>query len=412
MSITTKVVLRTYEVLANGEYALMLRIIEDRKISYVTLRKSSKIEDWDKHHQQVSKRNPDHISINSLIKRIQVKIDWYFSSLAETNENHNVEKIKEIAQRIIGTIKNIEKKRFYAFFEEEINRLKNANRLGYAETYQSTLNSIKKYKGVHDIEFSEIGLEFLTGYKDYLLLRNCAITTQSVYFRTFRTVWRSATKVNIVNEDHYPFKDFEFSKFNNPRTKKRAISKDQITSLINLEIESTEDKLINSRNYFLFSFYCRGLNFTDLASLKWNNIKDEELHYIRAKTKEEFSFKLHPDAKKIIEYYKILEGNSDAGYMFPILYKRHDSPQSIRDRKKKVLKRVNKDLKEMASKVGIEKRLTTYVARHSYATTLLIHGMTKEEIGRTLGHDDLKTTEIYLEEIGNPLIDDQVNSIL
>ena len=178
------------------------------------------------------------------------------------------------------------------------------------------------------------------------------------------------------------------------------------------QIDPKNDILINARNYFLFSYYCRGINFIDLASLKWNNIVEDELHYIRAKTKEEFRFKLHPAASNILEYYKNLEGNSDAGYIFPIIYKRHATLQSIRDRRQKVRTRTNKEMKAFGVSLGIEKPLTTYVARHSYATALRRNGVSKENIGRSLGHDSLKTTDIYLEDIGDPVLDDLINSTI
>ncbi|MDO3626776.1 site-specific integrase [Mucilaginibacter sp. BT774] len=188
------------------------------------------------------------------------------------------------------------------------------------------------------------------------------------------------------------------------------MSQEQIQKIIKLELE--DDKLINSRNYFLFSYYCRGINFTDLANLKWSNIRDGFINYVRAKTKEEFDFKLHPEAIKILEYYRHMEGNSDAGYVFPILYKRHGTVRSQRDRKQKILKRVNQDLKTMAEKAEIQKNLTTYVARHSYASALRTKGISKEDIGKSLGHDSIKTTETYLDEIGDPLFDDRINDCI
>jgi integrase/recombinase XerD len=121
---------------------------------------------------------------------------------------------------------------------------------------------------------------------------------------------------------------------------------------------------------------------------------------------------LHPAAIQILEYYRDLKGNSDAGYLFPILYKRHTTIQSIRDRKKKILTRVNKQIKELGVSLGILKPITTYVARHSYATTLRRNGISKETIGRSLGHDSLKTTDIYLEDIGDPLLDELINSTI
>lgn len=105
-----------------------------------------------------------------------------------------------------------------------------------------------------------------------------------------------------------------------------------------------------------------------------------------------------------------MEGNSDAGYIFPIFHKRHDTAAAVRYRKKKILKRVNSDIKELANSVGIEKNVTTYVARHSYATTLRRNGVSKEIISQSLGHESLKTTEIYLDDIGDPALDDLINA--
>jgi site-specific recombinase XerD len=263
---------------------------------------------------------------------------------------------------------------------------------------------LKRFTGNRDYPFLNIQLSFLNKFEGDLLKRNCAATTRSVYFRTFRTLWKMAIKYKVCPEKHYPFKDFSFAKYNNPRTKKRAITKPQIDLIADIKIGADQDTLINSRNYFLFSFYCRGLNFTDLAELKWGNICEGELSYTRAKTGEDFRFKLHYQALGIIEHYKNLDGNSDAGYIFPILYKRHDTPKAIRFRKQKILKRVNSDIKELAKSVGIERTVTTYVARHSYASILRSNGVSKEIIGQTMGHDSLKTTDIHLDDIGDPVL--------
>lgn len=195
--------------------------------------------------------------------------------------------------KLTNTDRDIKAKSLFSYFEAEIKRLKVEERLGYAETYQSALNCLKRFTEGKDYAFVNMQLAFLKKFEAYLLGRNCAVTTRSVYFRTFRTVWRIAISDKICPEKHYPFKDFAFSKYTNPRTKKRAITKAQI------------DKIV---------------------------------------------------AVQILDYYKNLEGNSDEGYIFPILYKRHATSLSIRDRKKKILKRVDKDIKELAKSVGIEKK--------------------------------------------------------
>lgn len=409
MAITTKFVLRTNKTLPTGEHPVMLRITEDRKSTFVSTKKYSSIKDWDASAQTANKSHPHQKSINALLSNINLKITFYFSNLTE-ERTPRIEAIKEIVERQTGAIKKTPTVKLLAFFQQEIDRLKSTGRLGYASVFTCTLQNLKKFTSDTDLDFQDIDVNFIRRFEDFLIQRKIAVTTRSIDFRTFRTLWRNAIKEKICPENHYPFKDFSFSKYNNPKTRKRAITSEQFQAIAKLKLD--DDKLVNSRNYFLFSYYCRGLNFTDLASLKWTNIIDGFLNYVRAKTKEEFNFKIHPEALKILEHYQNLEGNSDAGFVFPILYKRHATLSSQRDRKIKILKRVNQDLKIISKEAKIEKNVTTYVARHTYATTLHRNGISIEEIGKSLGHDDTKTTEIYLDEIDDPLFDDRINSTI
>lgn len=347
MSVSTKFILRPQSNPNGPVYPIMLRITINRKDQLVSTKKYSSIENWDDKNQRVNKHNPDNKSINLLLKTISSEIDLSILTAGRNATAITFEEIKTIVRKYTGGGPKQKSGKLLVYFDQEIESLKAQNHLGYAATFQSTKNSISNFNNERDCDFSNLGLDFIRRYEMYLVERKCAATTRSVYFRTFRTLWKNAIKDKVCPESHYPFKEFNFAKYNNPRTKKRAITRDQIDILINLELSKDQDTLINSRNYFLFSFYCRGLNFTDLASLNWQNVKDGELNYIRLKTKEQFSFQLHSGAIKIMEYYKNMEGNSDAGYIFPIIYKRHHSEKSIRDRKLKILKRVNKDLKEL-----------------------------------------------------------------
>lgn len=247
-----------------------------------------------------------------------MKLTFYFSNLAE-DERPRVSAIKDIVERLTGAIKKAPTLNLLEFFDKEIGRLKSMERYGYAGVHTVTKSRLSKFMNEKDRAFEDIDINFLRRFDDWLIKNNIAVTTRSIDFRTFRTVWRNAIKEKVCRESHCPFKEFSYSKYNNPKTKKRAISQDQIQKIIDLELE--DDKLINSRNYFLFSYYCRGLNFTDLVNLKWTNIRDGFINYVRAKTKEEFDFKLQVEAVKTLDHYRNMEGNSDAGYVFPILYK-------------------------------------------------------------------------------------------
>jgi integrase len=153
-----------------------------------------------------------------------------------------------------------------------------------------------------------------------------------------------------------------------------------------------------------------GTNFTDLAQLKWTNIQNERLKYIRAKTNKPYDVGLLPPALEILKYYKNNDINNE--FIFPILNEFHDTAIRIKNRIHKVLKQTNDDLKEIATLAGIDVNLTTYVARHTYATVLKYSGVSTSVISEALGHDSEKTTQIYLDSFQNDVLDKANKNLL
>jgi site-specific recombinase XerD len=152
-----------------------------------------------------------------------------------------------------------------------------------------------------------------------------------------------------------------------------------------------------SRDIFIFSYLCGGINFTDIASLKVSNLIDNKLVYVRKKTKKKISTPLSAEAMQIIQKYSVDESKS-SDYIFPILDdKVHKTEQQKFNRVHKVLAKVNPSLKKIAKLSGVDANLTTYVARHSFATVLKNSGVNIALISETLGHSDLATTQIYLD---------------
>ena len=137
---------------------------------------------------------------------------------------------------------------------------------------------------------------------------------------------------------------------------------------------------------------------------------DVRVHYIRKKTGKPISFPLLEDAKGIIEKY-LKERHSEEDYIFPILDRKvHKTEMQKRNRIHKVIGHVNKQLKVLGEMAGIE-HLTTYVARHSYATVLKRAGVSVEIISETLGHSSLSTTQIYLDNFDDSQIDKAMENL-
>ena len=303
------------------------------------------------------------------------------------------------------------KKSVEIFFNEVIERLEKANRVGYANVFKSTKNSLVTFIKGKNLEFTEINSAFINKYEEAFLERGVTLNSIFVFMRTFKTLINYARKEGIVKPEFDPFKEISFTKYRRVKTKKRAITKEQFRLIEQLELK-TESSLFHSRNYFLFSFYNRGMNFIDLAFLKWENLKKNRLEYVRSKTKERFTIGMLDPAIAIFNYYKENYASSSNGYVFPILNDSYKTPKSIDYRVDKMLKVTNKDLKEIALLAGIDEKLTTYVARHSYATILKRSGVSTSIISEALGHESEKTTQIYLDSFENNVLDEASKAIL
>jgi integrase len=232
-----------------------------------------------------------------------------------------------------------------------------------------------------------------------------------VFLRTLKTLINYAQKEELLKSDYNPFKDFSFKKFRNIKTEKRALTKEQLQFIIKLEIPEG-DKLFDAKNYFLFSFYNSGMNFVDMAHLKWNQVNKDTLQYTRKKTNQPFKVILLDRSIEILKYYRQFSNNTESGYVFPILNHLHNTPKSIDNRIDKVLKLVNADLKRIAEIVGIDEKLTTYVARHSAATIMKRSGIPQGVISESLGHTSEKTTRIYLDSFDDDTLYQASKSLL
>jgi integrase len=190
---------------------------------------------------------------------------------------------------------------------------------------------------------------------------------------------------------------------------KKALSLDDVHKIIKLDL-SGHPRLINARNYFVFSFYTRGMNFADMMKLQWKNVIDDKIYYTRSKTRTNFQIKILPPVQEILNYYRNMISNTS--YVFPILLRDEMTPAQLENRKKKTLKQYNKDLKEVAALCGINKSLSSYVARHSYANSLKQKGISTDIISESMGHQNIAITQAYLKELDNSLIDEAMEVLL
>ncbi len=159
---------------------------------------------------------------------------------------------------------------------------------------------------------------------------------------------------------------------------------------------------------FAFTYYCGGINFVDIANLTAENIIDGKLIYKRKKTGKLIRIPLLPQALVLIQKYD----TEDSPYLFPILSDFHKTDIQKANRIHKVITQVNKRLQEIGNDLGIDLKITTYVARHSQATVMKRAGASTSVIKEIMGHSSERVTQIYLDSFDNEQINDALGQLL
>ena len=383
----------------------MLRITKSGKRKYVSLGISVKETDWDFKKNVPKKSCPDR---EAIVKLISDKVSAYNSLIMELTARQQPFTVSSLVQMLENKIAIKTVSEMYDYLIDEFRR---TDHLGNMSIYQQSKSSLTKFNRTLDIPFSDIDCQWLERYEKWLKGRNIKGTTASILFRTLRSVFNRALAMKLIKQDIYPFNDFKVSKFD-VRTKKRSISKEDIKKIMSLDLSGERYYIRFARDIFLFSYFGAGINFSDIAQLQLCDISDGHVHYIRKKTGKEICLPLSNTLLKIIRTYSPKEASIE-DYIFPILDKKiHRTEMQRKNRIHKVLGHVNKCLAELGEKAGISVHLTTYVARHTFATVLKRSGVNIAIISESMGHSDITTTQIYLDSFENSQIDEAMKNLL
>lgn len=393
-----KVVLRTGKINKQGQSPLMLRFTHDRTTKFVALGLSVEPHYWDKDTELVLPTCPERITLQSQIDRTLAGYHKKIQRLEALDIPVNFETLFDAkpACSVGITIED--------GFKAEIERLESLGKINSATKHKYALQVLDGYKPT-TMALEAIDLDYLKGLELYLRQRGNKDNSIATRFAIFKAIYNKAVKEGKVAVKQNPFSIYQVGSLW-AKTRKRAIDKDDIQRLIDLEItegHTTEYRRL-AKDLFLFSYFTAGMNFGDIARLRYKDILRGRVNYSRHKTQKLLSFQLVPMALQILEKYGTAGHGED--YIFPILNRHeHTSPQQIFNRLHKVLRKVNRELKVLGEMIGLGMPLTTYVARHTYATVLKRSGVSVALISESLGHSDLSTTQIYLDSFENSQID-------
>ncbi|HZJ37359.1 MAG TPA: site-specific integrase [Gillisia sp.] len=391
---------------ANGTYPVRIRITKNRKSKFFKTIFHALPEEFDEKAEQFTKKYPNHIQSNRVLLKFKDRALKVYADLEYKNENFTLLDFERV---FVSTAKpkNIVKNFFY-FWDEMIEELKSAGRTGDANIHDESLKALKKFNGSTKLEFQQINFTFLSKYENHLRSRGGTNGGISIRMRCIRTIFNKAIDRDITSIQYYPFKKYKISKLKSDPNK---IALDYFDVMKIIQWNPTDyPHLIDSHNYFVFSFYTRGMNFTDQMLLEWSQVGHKKILYTRSKSKGNFSITILPPVRKILDYYK--ENTLGTQYVFPILLRDGMTPIQIEHRKKKTRKNYNKDLKEIAFHCEIDAKVTSYVARHSFANSLKQMGVATDVISEALGHRDIKITQGYLKSLENSVLDQATELLL
>ncbi len=289
-------------------------------------------------------------------------------------------------------------------YNQIVNRLKSNNSFSTASNYEMSIKSLKDFilhtkgKEALKIPLADITPDWLQKYESYMINHlKRSRTTVSMYLRALRTVFNTAIADKEIDAEIYPFGK---NKYQPPtvRNVKKALSQNHLKQLFDTKPKIPEQA--KAKDFWFFSYACNGMNIKDIALLKYENIQDDKIIFYRAKTINTSKTDLKPVTVYLNDFSNTIikkygNKNTDKSeYIFPIISDKET--EIIKHNKiKNFTKFINQNLKKLAIIEGITGDISTYWARHSFATNSIRKGASMEFVMEALSHNNMKTTVGY-----------------
>lgn len=388
--------------LNNGSYPLVFQVIHKRRKKLLYTGFHIKETAFDGLEEKIIVDSTDSAfsvadvaKMNRELRKIRNRIHAKIRRLEQTKDSFTVEDI------ISQCIRKDPKQQFYLlrYIDTQIERKKALKKDGMAAAYKSTRSSLARFLNNSDIRLSMIDLHFIREYEDFLYSSGVTGNTVSYYLRNLRTLYNQAMVDGFHPRREYPFVKAQTRP---AKTVKRALTRENLRSLANLRLENAPG-LMFACDLYLFSFYAQGMAFVDIVLLKKSNVCNGILTYSRHKSKQLIRIAVTPQMKEIMDKYE-----TEGEYIFPILNSQYPSEYK---QYRLALGRINRHLKKIATMIDIEVPLTTYTARHTWATLARECGAPVSVISAALGHTSEEMTRIYLKEFDVSLLD-KINSMV
>jgi integrase len=381
---TVKLQLNKYRSLHDGRYPLVFQIIHCRRKRLLYSPYHLHEENFDFDRSRVVNRRGrrlDNLSqINAYIESSLIELRQTICRLEDRPGGYSVSDVIDLYRS------NQDYSFVVPYMRRLINNISLEGRTGTACAYRSTLNCLLRYLGKNEcLSFEDITVRWLNGFVSHLHGSGLKLNTVNFYLRIMRAVYNRAWKEEVPGA-HF-ISPFRKIRIGSVRTAKRAVSKNCILQIAR-ERAFNEGRLSLARDLFLFSFYSRGMPFVDMAFLKYSDLSGDMIHYTRRKTGQPLNVMMEEPLKLLIEKYR-----NDGEFVLPIL---KSGSKTLYSQYQSALRRYNRQLNTLSAQLHLPVPLTSYVARHSWATIARSSGIPVSVISEGLGHSSEKITYTYL----------------
>lgn len=336
----------------------------------------------------------------NILCNIKERLEWDYARLKNVIRQLETGNMRFTADDVITAFHRMTKETsLFSFMHNVIAQLKQLGKVRTSETYTATLKSFMAFRDDQDVPLDGITSDLMLLYEAHLKNRGVRMNTISFYMRILRAVYNRAVEKGLTPQNN-PFRHVYTGV---DKTVKRAIPIKEIKALKELDL-SLKPSLDFARDMFLFSFYTRGMSFIDMAYLRKSDLKNGILTYLRRKTGQELTIKWEKCMEEIIAKYP----KNETDFLLPIITKQGNERKQYDN----ALHLVNYYLKDLSEMLQLQRPLTMYVARHSWASAAKAKNVPLSVISEGMGHDSEATTQIYLASLETSVVDKANKMIL
>lgn len=367
----------------NGLFPIALRVYWSGKTRFIRLGFEMSEKDFDKANR--TRPRGEH-------KEAKAKLEAYLKRAESAKESLSEWSYDEFKKRFKGG--QTDNKEIFSRYRTWIIEEQKRNKIGNARNIRNAYNQLRKFHKKKELFFNEVSLSWLRSFERWIVSKGSSPRTAGIYLQTLRTVFNDALHEGIITKSPFGERGYSIPK---SAGLPRALKADELARFWHYETDNIQEQ--EAQLYFKLIYLWSGINLHDLFALRWKDIQGESLIFQRGKTKSKtnkvIQLPVNDEVRFILRALSTTEKEKE--YILPVyIGTKTDQERELKKRNK--TSTLNKFLKRIGLKLGFSVPLTSYVARHTYATLANRLGVPLSYIQDSLGHTNIKTTQNYLDK--------------